>query len=77
MEETTEVCYRTVTEERERVCKTCIMEPVWTEKCVKVCTGDWQTEKEYCRRASVFALAWSERYDHRQLYGGPARASLE
>ena len=43
-----ETCYRTVTEPRQCVFKTCVYEPVWTEKCYKVCTGEWKEEKVYC-----------------------------
>src|SRR5262249_54135061 len=40
--------YKTVMEPRQRVCKSYVCEPVWTEKCYKVCTGDWQIERHYC-----------------------------
>ena len=30
------------------LCKTYTCEPVWTEKCVTVQTGCWETRQEYC-----------------------------
>ena len=39
-----QTCYRTVTEPRSMVCKNYTCEPVFTEKCVPVCTGDWHVE---------------------------------
>src|SRR5437588_7459900 len=47
------LCYRTVTEPRQQVCKTYTCEPVWTEHCYKVCTGDWKTESHYCPGPTV------------------------
>src|SRR5438132_14377574 len=43
-----QTCYSTERGTRERVCKTYTCEPVWTDKCEKLCTGEWKEERQYC-----------------------------
>ena len=47
-EDVEQTCYRTVVEPRKRLCRTYTCEPVWTTHCIKVQTGCWQEEKQFC-----------------------------
>src|SRR5262249_4064039 len=39
---------KTVSEPRSVMLKTYTREPVWTQKTIKVCTGNWHEERHYC-----------------------------
>jgi hypothetical protein len=41
-------CCRAVTETHQKLVKSYTCEPIWTERQIKVCTGDWCVEKHYC-----------------------------
>jgi hypothetical protein len=59
MKEVCQVVCRPVQEQKEVVCKRIVCEPVWSEKQVKVCSGEWVNEmhqtpcQTVCKRVRV------------------------